>query len=258
MYNQVHEKKWQEWYGVTEENKPDVAIVWGIFSSIMEEKFHLVPKFLKSHFEHYLTNIRPLNLPHTFIGERNGTKVAFTHVYGGAYCLDQVLKLVKFGAKLLILIGHFGGLKDLRIGQIFIPSSAFRSDGATFHLLGDNDRFVYPTIEIESWLHQYLTNQKIPFEHGTIKTVSTMTSQSEEMINEWRRQGFVGLDLETAVVFSVGKIHNTKCISILHHSDHVGGGRLIFDITEGEMNAKKEARKLLVKLALEVVEKFGK
>ncbi|MEK6910125.1 MAG: hypothetical protein AABW61_03560 [Candidatus Aenigmatarchaeota archaeon] len=258
MYRDVKETKWQEWYGVTQDNKPDVAIIWGIFSSIMEEGFRLVPDFLEYQFKPYLTNIRHLKLPHTFVGDYKNLNVAVTHAYGGPYCLDQTLKLVKFGAKLLILMGHFGSLKnDIAVGKIFIPSAAFRSDGASFHLLGDEDRFVHPTVDVESWLHTYLANEKIPYETGPIKTVSTMTSQSERMIEEWRRQGFVGVDLESAVVFSIAKIHNVKCVSILHHSDHVGGGRLIFDITEQEREAKKVARKQLVQIGLKVAEQFG-
>jgi purine-nucleoside phosphorylase len=259
LYRDLSEKRYREWYGVTEKDKPEVAIIWGIFSSIAEDGFNLVPAFLKFHFRPYLKNIRYLKLPHTFVGDYKGLKIAVTHAYGGAFSLDQALKLKKFGAKLIILLGHFGGLKDdLAVGKIFIPSAAYRSDGASYHLLEEADRYVHPTAEIENWLHNHLKRKKIPFETGPIKTVSTMTAQTAEMITQWKRQGFVGVDLESAVIFSVGKITNIKTIAILHHSDHVGGGKLMPDLNSSEIKAKKCARKLIVKLALRVAEKFGK
>lgn len=259
MYRDLPKKMWQKWWKVEENDRPDVLIIWGIFKSIAEEGFWSVPEFLMHQFKSYLTNIRRLHLPHTFIGEYKGVNVAVTHAYGGAFSLDQAIQSSKLGAKLIILIGHFGGLKDgIEVGKMFVPSAAYRSDGASFHLLGEGDRLVYPTEEIETWVKGHLDERHIPYETGTVKTVSTMVGQTEEMIKEWKRGGFVGVDLESGVIFSAGKKFDLKTIAIMHHSDHVGGGRLMHEATEPQKQAKKEARKLLVELALKVAEKFGK
>jgi len=78
----------------------------------------------------------------------------------------------------VILVGHFGGLKkDLKVGELFIPSAAYRSDGASFHLLGKEDRIVYPDKEIEQWLKEYLKHHKIHYATGIVKTVSTMAGK---------------------------------------------------------------------------------
>ncbi|GEM_PF-4914516 len=259
MYRELPKKLWQKWWKLDKKNTPDVLILWGIFKSIAEEGFWSVPDFLLHQFEPHLKNIRRLTLPHTFIGERNGLKIAVTHAYGGAFSLDQTIQHAKLGVKLVILLGHFGGLKDgLEVGQIFIPSAAYRSDGASFHLLGKEDRFVYPTEEIESWLKNHLNEQKIYYTTGVIKTVSTMVGETKELIDEWKRSGFVGVDLESGVVFSAAKKMNLKAVAIFHHSDHVGGGKLLPDATKSQKEAKKKARKLLVDLALRVADRFGR
>ncbi len=259
MYLELPKKKWQKWWEVKEEDKPDVLILWGIFKSIAEEGFWSVPDFLEHQFSPHLKNMRRMTLPHTFIGERNGVKIAVTHAYGGAFSLDQAIQSSKLGAKLIILLGHFGGLKeDLKVGEIFIPSAAYRSDGASFHLLGKEDRIVYPTEEIESWLKAQMNQQKIPYITGIVKTVSTMAGETNEMIKEWKRGGFVGVDLESGVIFSAGMKTGMKTVAIMHHSDHVGGGKLMGNATKAQKEAKKIARKLLVQLALQVAEKFGK
>jgi uridine phosphorylase len=258
MYRELSQHKWQKWWEISPKDKPDVLILWGIFKSIAEEGFWSVPEFLMYQFKPHLTNIRKLRLPHTFVGELNGLKIAVSHAYGGAFSLDQAIQHAKLGAKLVILIGHFGGLKDgLKVGEIFIPSAAYRSDGASFHLLGKEDRIVYPDEEAELWLRSYLKEKKIPHTTGIIKTVSTMVGETDEMIKEWKRGGFVGVDLESGVVFSAGKNFGFRAISILHHSDHVGGGKLLGNATKKQKDAKKKARKLLVQLALKVAEKFG-
>ncbi len=218
-----------------------------------------MPDFLKYQFEPHLENLRQHTLPHTFIGEKNGIKIAVTHAYGGAFSLDQVIQHSKLGAKVVVLIGHFGGLKDgVAVGEIFVPSAAYRSDGASYHLLGKEDRFVYPTEEIESWLKHYLKEKKIKYTTGIIKTVSTMVGQTDDMIAEWKRSGFAGVDLESGVVFSAAKKTGMKAITILHHSDHVGGGKLLPNATKKQIEAKKKARQLLAELAVRVAEKFGK
>lgn len=240
-------------------NRPDVLILWGIFKSIAEEGFWSVPEFLKAQFEPYLENIRPHTLPHTWIGERNGIKIAVTHAYGGAFSLDQSIQHAKLGARLVILVGHFGGLKDnLKVGEIFIPSAAYRSDGASFHLLGKEDRFVYPTEKIEAWLKNQLAERNISYTSGIIKTVSTMVGQTKDMINEWKKGGFAGVDLESGVVFAAAKKMGFDAISILHHSDHVGGGKILSDATKKQKLAKKNARLLLADLAINIADRFGK
>lgn len=259
MYRELSGKKWREWWSVKPKDRPDVLILWGIFKSIAEEGFWSVPDFLLYQFKPHLKNIRRLALPHTFLGERNGLKIAVTHAYGGAFSLDQTIQHVKLGAKLVVLIGHFGGLKDgLKVGQIFIPSAAYRSDGASFHLLGREDRFVYPDEEAESWLKNHLKQRKIPYVTGVVKTVSTMVGQTADMVGEWKRGGFVGVDLESGVVFSAAKKLGFRALAIMHHSDHVGGGKLLSHATASQKKAKKEARKLLADLALRVADKFGK
>lgn len=258
MYMDLPKYLWQKWWNVGRENRPDVLILWGIFKSIAEEGFWSVPEFLKVQFEPYLTNIRPHPIPHTWIGKRKGLKIALTHAYGGAFSLDQTIQHAKLGVKLVILVGHFGGLKDgLEVGELFIPSAAYRSDGASFHLLGKEDRFVYPTEDVEEWIKNHLRQRKIPYKTGIIKTVSTMVGQTKDMIDEWKRAGFAGVDLESGVVFSVAKKFGLKAVAILHHSDHVGGGKVLPDATERQKKAKKEARKLLAEVAIKVVDRFG-
>lgn len=259
MYRDLPKSLWQKWWNVNAQNKPDVLILWGIFKSIAEEGFWSVPEFLKTQFEPHLQNIRRHTLPHTWIGERNGLKIALTHAYGGAFSLDQTIQHIKLGAKLVILVGHFGGLKDgLKVGQIFIPSAAYRSDGASFHLLGKENRFVYPTEEVEAWVKNHLRQRRVPYETGIIKTVSTMVGQTKDMIDEWKRGGFAGVDLESGVVFSAAKKLGFKTVAILHHSDHVGGGKILPDATRSQKEEKKKARKLLAELAVKVAEKFAR
>jgi len=78
MYSELSKKKWQKWWEVKPNDKPDVLILWGIFKSIAEEGFWSVPEFLLHQFEPHLKKIRRMSIPHTFVGERNGVKIAVT------------------------------------------------------------------------------------------------------------------------------------------------------------------------------------
>ena len=75
-YRELPEEKWRKWYGITAENQPDVAIIWGIFSSIMEEGFWTVPEFLLAQFGKKADSIEKIRLPHTFIIRRKKLNIA--------------------------------------------------------------------------------------------------------------------------------------------------------------------------------------
>ena len=259
MYRELSEKKWQDWWQISPAEKPDVVIVWGIFKSIREEGYWLVTDFLLAHFQDRLKGIKPIS-PHAFSGKYKGMNIAVTHAYGGAFSGDQAQHFIKLGAKLIILLGHFGGLtkKKIPVGKIFIPSAAYRADGTSYYFMGKSRRLVKPDKEVVKWLGRYLNKNKIPYITGNIKTVSTMLGQTNSRIKKWQREKFIGVDLESAVVFSIARVNKVKSISILHHSDHVGGGKLLGDVSEKELEEKKKARKMIVDLAFEVAEKFGK
>ncbi len=259
MYRELSKKNWRNWWKVSPDEQPDVLIVWGIFKSIKEEGYWLVTDFLKDKFKDQLKNLRPIS-PHAFIGDYKGIKIAVTHAYGGAFSGDQVQHFIKLGAKLVILLGHFGGLtkKKIPVGKIFIPTSAYRADGTSYYFLGRSRRIIEPSKEVVKWLEKYLDKKGIPHIAGPIRTVSTMLGQTNQRVSKWQQEKFIGVDLESAVVFSIAKFNKVKSISILHHSDHVGGGKLLNEVSPKELEEKKKARKILVSLALETAKKFGK
>ena len=259
MYRELSGKKWRDWWQVSPAEKPDVLIVWGIFKSIKEEGYWLVTDFLLDHFKDYLKNIKPIS-PHAFVGRYKGVNIAVTHAYGGAFSGDQVQHFIKLGARLIILLGHFGGLtkKKIPVGKIFIPTAAYRADGTSYYFMWKSRRLVKPDREVVKWLGKYLNKNKMPYVAGNIKTVSTMLGQTNSRIKKWQKENFIGVDLESAVVFSIARVNKVKSVSILHHSDHVGGGKLLSDVSQKELKEKKKARKIIVNLALRTAEKFGK
>jgi uridine phosphorylase len=259
MYRELSKKNWRNWWNISSAEQPDVLIVWGIFKSIREEGYWLVTDFLKDKFKDKLKNLRPIS-PHAFIGDYKNMKIAITHAYGGAFSGDQVQHFIKLGAKLVILLGHFGGLtkKKIPVGRIFIPNTAYRADGTSYYFLGHSQRIIEPDKEIVKWLEKRLNKKWIPHIAGPIRTVSTMLGQTNQRIKKWQKEKFIGVDLESAVVFSIAKFNKVKSVSILHHSDHVGGGRLLNEVSKKELEEKKKARKLLVSLALATAKKFGK
>lgn len=259
MYRELSGKKWKKWWNIGENETPDVLIVWGIFKSVKEEGYWLVTDFLRDHFKDQLKNLRPIS-PHAFIGDYKNMKIAVTHAYGGAFSGDQVQHFIKLGAKLVILLGHFGGLtrKKIPVGRIFIPTAAYRADGTSYYFLGGARRIIEPDKEVLKWLEKHLDKKGISYISGQIRTVSTMLGQTNQRVSKWQREKFIGVDLESAVVFSIAKFNKVKSISILHHSDHVGGGKLLNEVSQKELEEKKKARKVLVSLALETANKFGK
>lgn len=248
MYKAFGKNDWLKKLGVRGEEIPDGLLLYGVMDLNKGKEW----------FEKYTNTRMDLWLMHNIYRLNFGNKkIALAMVYGSPMTSELVHIFSILGTKIIVQIGCFGGLiPNMRVGDILIPNTAIRADGASDWYL---PKSVIPTAseDIHLWLHGELHLRKVPHRIGPIFTTTAMLAETPLVIQGWSDNGYYGVDLETATTFSVAQHFDTKKAAILYLGDHIIRGRHFLDVSEEEEQLKKQGRKTMFNLALETVAQFA-
>ena len=191
------------------------------------------------------------------IGIYRGKKVLFAVTYGGPVTSEFVHIGALLGAKIAIHTGSFGGLqKGMGYNDILLPETCYPGDGTSKWYVKEGET-VCASSEVIGWLEKKLEKEGINPHRGSFFTTSSMLAETWEDIERWNKEGFLGVDLETATVFAVAKHFNIKSAAILHLADNLIEKQTIFMFTEEQRKNRKEIKKFVMKMGLETIANFA-
>jgi len=104
-------------------------------------------------------------------------------------------QLIGFGVKHIIFLGLCGGLQEhTRIGDIVIPTSAYREEGTSFHYLPPE---VVPNISenLLSALEDSASRMGLNPHKGPLWSTDAIYRETRAKINRYRRMGVLGVDM---------------------------------------------------------------
>lgn len=172
----------------------------------------------------------------------------------GTPYISEKLECLKFTkCKIVIRVDFCGGLniptKSIKPGQIIIPESAYCGDGTSPNYIlkfyeklknlefiknpiegikkikAGNERAykVYPSNDLNKILLK-TTNNLYPNKilTGPIWTTDAFFCETDIVANSWIKEGIIGVDMESSLLFLLGQLFNIKTASILSVSDVVG------------------------------------
>ncbi|QNL44396.1 nucleoside phosphorylase [Oscillibacter hominis] len=171
---------------------------------------------------------------------------------GGASAAIAVEELRHIGVTAMIRIGSCGALqKEIDLGDLIFACGAIRDDGAS-RAYAD---LRYPAVPDDGLLRccqAAAAEQGWPFHTGLVRSHDSFyIDDQEEVSNRWSALGVLGADMETAALFTVGRLRGVRTASILNNvvlwgRDTAGS---IGDYAGGEdRTALGEAREILVAL----------
>lgn len=134
---------------------------------------------------------------------------------GAPQAADTIETLHALGVKNVVSVGMFGAFSDcVELGDMVVPCKAFVEEGTSLHYY-DEINYSMPDAELHNAAVCAVKGSKsLPI--VSTDAVYRQTFFKEEM---WRKQGAVGVDMETSALFSVGNYLNMKIVSILIASD---------------------------------------
>jgi DeoD family purine-nucleoside phosphorylase len=160
-----------------------------------------------------------------------------------------VEELVQLGVKRMLRVGTCGGLQpDLKLGDLIVAVSAIAADKTAQHLV--NEPHV-PTADwelVHSAVHSAKEMNK-PIRVGPIVSSDLFYNPDGGQYQRWSDRGVLAVEMEAAVLFTLGALRKVQAGCLLTVSDVVVEGEFV-RITDDEMRAAVDQ---MTQLALRTV-----
>ncbi|MDO4492472.1 MAG: nucleoside phosphorylase [Clostridia bacterium] len=209
----------------------------------------------------FLTDVRELVYNREFrsvSGNYKGLPVLCVSTgIGGASAAIAVEELKNIGVTHMIRIGSCGALQEgIGLGELILVSGAVRDDGASKMYVDP----IYPAVPDSDLLFAVRSAAEelgLKTHTGIARSHDSFyTDFEDERHAKWQKTGVLGCDMETAALYTVGRLRGVKTMSILNNvvvagedtADSIGG------YVDGESLTMKGERDEIV-VALEALRK---
>ena len=146
-------------------------------------------------------------------------------------------ELAMLGVKRILRVGTCGGLQpDLKLGDLIVAISAVPSDSTALHYVGGEPHA--PTADF-SLVHGAVHAAKElgkPVRVGPIVSSDVFYNPDEGQYRRWSERGILAVEMEAAVLFTLGALRRLKTGCLLTVSDVVVEGEFV-RISDDEMRA---------------------
>jgi len=137
-------------------------------------------------------------------------------------------ELIQLGARRLVRVGTAGGLQpDLELGELVVAISAVPADGTARTYVGGEPHA--PTAEF-GFTHGLIHAAKelgLKPRVGPIASSDTFYDPDPERHRRWASRGILAVEMEAAVLFTIGGIRGVQTACVLTISDLVGGEQFV-------------------------------
>ncbi len=178
--------------------------------------------------EELLTDARQVNGERGLLGytgTHQGRPVSVQATGMGSPSAAIVIEeLVMLGAERLIRIGTCGGLRpELELGDIVIALSAVPADGTVLRYTGGEPHAPTAHFGLTHGAIHAAKGLGVRPHVGAVATSDTFYDPDPERHRRWAARGVLAVEMEAAVLFTIGALRGVKTACILTVSDLVGG-----------------------------------
>ena len=173
-----------------------------------------------------------------YTGTYNGTPVSVQGTGMGCPGATIVFEeLVQLGCKKLIRVGTCGGLQAHHaLGDLIIALTAVPADSTSSHLVGNE-----PHCPTASWslIHGAVhaaKEQNLPVHVGPIVSSDLFYNPDDGQYERWSKRGILAVEMEAAVLFTLGALRGVQAGCLLTVSDIVVQGEFV-RISDEELRA---------------------
>ena len=202
-----------------------------------------------------LDAVRELGVPDVHIGTWAGRSLIYACPYGAPRTAEIVHIAALAGTQLAVQIGSCGVIGvGVRPGDVIVPTEALGLDGVTPHYA--SEAAVASSSEWSDRAVAALSERGITAHRGPSVTWPTLFNQPIERVHEWQRDGYLGVDMETATTLAVADRFGVAGISLLVAWDEVLSGRSFLDpLPQVQAAAFSRAEDAVFDVALGLVER---
>jgi 5'-methylthioadenosine phosphorylase/purine-nucleoside phosphorylase len=170
----------------------------------------------------------------TFEGQRISVQSTGMGCPSAAIVFEE---LVQLGAKRLLRIGTCGGLAEgLAMGDLIVAITAVPADSTAMRYVGGEAHV--PTADF-ALVHAAVHAAKhadLRVRVGPVATSDTFYDPDPERATRWASRGVLGVEMEAAVLFTIGALRRVSAGALLVVSDVMHGGQFV-RISDEELRA---------------------
>jgi uridine phosphorylase len=247
MLRELTKADWLSLLGIPEERVPVMLLLRGT-------------RNLKTQYEYYrpfFSSVLEIGCPNgiiedVLIGDYAGQTVAYASVYGAAMASEIVHIFGVLGTRLVIQTGCCGALADrIEAGDLFVATAAFCGEGAAQYYVCDGPiRLPSPH---PAQLPALGAPSDVPVHHGRLYTTAALLAEGEREIEDWHRQGWEAVDMETATTFAVAEHFGMNRLSILFAFDNPRKRRHILLTQEEEAFRRRRGNERMIQAAFDII-----
>ena len=134
-------------------------------------------------------------------------------------------ELVQLGVKRFLRVGTCGGLqRDLNLGDLIVAVSAVPADGTARHYVGGEPHCPTADWELVHAAVHAAKELEQPLRVGPIVSSDTFYDPDPGRHERWSERGVLGVEMEAAVLFTIGALRQVHAGCLLTVSDILVGG----------------------------------
>ena len=134
-------------------------------------------------------------------------------------------ELVQLGVKRFLRVGTCGGLqRDLILGDLIVAVSAVPADGTARHYVGGEPHCPTADWELVHAAVHAAKELEQPLRVGPIVSSDTFYDPDPGRHERWSERGVLGVEMEAAVLFTIGALRQVQAGCLLTVSDILVGG----------------------------------
>jgi len=209
MYRELTAEDHRRVLGIEAAQVPDVVLLLG----------HLNIQGAGGRFAAYLED--PQSIPRFpgYLAAYHGLKVGLAVCFGGPMAAMHAHTWCAAGVPQVIQLGWFGALqRGMALGDVIVPRHAERQDGASDWYL-PKGILADASPGLSAAIVAQLARRDITANEHAIYSTPAILAESREVIADWSRHGYQGVDMETAATFAVAKSFGAQRAAALIRMD---------------------------------------
>jgi DeoD family purine-nucleoside phosphorylase len=149
-------------------------------------------------------------------------------------------ELIQLGVQRLIRVGTCGGLQPgLELGDLIVAISAVPADGTARHYVGGEPHAPTAHFGLTHGIIHAAKDLGVRPEVGPVASSETFYDPDPERHKRWTARGVMGVEMEAAVLFTIGALRRVEAACVLTVSDLLTGGEFV-RISDAELAAAVE------------------
>jgi len=166
---------------------------------------------------------RDLLASRLFVSDEGGAGVSLVGpLVGAPYAVMVLETLIAGGVRNIIFFGWCGAVsRDLKIGDIVVPSAAIIDEGTSRHYHPVNDVFAVPSEYLRQRVRRIFKQKGRYFHEGVVWTTDAVYRETRDKVECFQRRDVLAVEMEASALFSVGRFRKVDVGAVLVVSDEL-------------------------------------